>query len=98
MIIGKKRRAVESKLLLYRSGCGIVEYDDEDGRLKGFEFQQLLKTGVTVTGDDAGYFTGLVTLSLQSYVTGTGFIRIRTDKPLPLTIQAVITKWDLQEV
>ena len=96
--LGKKRRAVESKLLLYRSGCGIFEYDDEDGRLKGFEFQQLLKTGVTVTGDDAGYFTGLVTLSLQSYVTGTGFIRIRTDKPLPLTIQAVITKWDLQEV
>ena len=98
MSLGKKRRAIESKALLYRSACGVFEYDDNEGDMKSLEFQQLIRGGATVTDDDAAFFTGLVFLNLRSYISSSGFIRIRADKPLPLTIQAVITKWDLQEV
>lgn len=91
-----KRKAISMALLVYRSAgaecgwiSGIKEHLDP--------FQRLAKTN-EIEPDYASYYSGIVKLSVPSLSSDTVNAVVKCSYPLPLTIQAIETRFALQEV
>lgn len=93
--IGFRRKAVAMTLMVYRSAgaeCGWYS-----GSSKHLEpFQRLAKTN-TLEPTYADYYTGIVRLSVPSNTSEQVNATVECRQPLPMTIQALETRYIIQE-